>query len=99
LERFLTQPFFTTEAFTSLKGKLVSLADALDGCEAILGDEFADVPESGLYMIGAISEAKVPPKAKTNTKETAMPKQPEEKAKVAVDDPAQPKETEAADAP
>jgi F-type H+-transporting ATPase subunit beta len=32
LERFLTQPFFTTEQFTNLKGKLVSLKDALDGC-------------------------------------------------------------------
>jgi F-type H+-transporting ATPase subunit beta len=58
LERFLTQPFFTTEQFTSHKGKLVSLKDALDGCERILRDEFKDVPESALYMIGAISEVK-----------------------------------------
>lgn len=60
LERFLTQPFFTTEQFTSTPGKLVSLADALDGCERILRDEFKDYPESALYMIGAISEAKKP---------------------------------------
>ncbi|MBB4200507.1 F-type H+-transporting ATPase subunit beta [Rhodoblastus sphagnicola] len=58
LERFLTQPFFTTEQFTGLKGTLVSLADALDGCERILNDEFRDYPESALYMIGAIGEAK-----------------------------------------
>ena len=58
LERFLTQPFFTTEQFTGLKGKLVSLKDSLDGCERILNDEFKDVPESALYMIGAIDEAK-----------------------------------------
>jgi len=58
LERFLTQPFFTTEQFTGLKGKLVSLKDALDGCERILHDEFKDYPESALYMIGAIGEAK-----------------------------------------
>jgi len=58
LERFLTQPFFTTEQFTGLQGKLVSLADALDGCERILGDEFAGFPESALYMIGAVDEAK-----------------------------------------
>ena len=58
LERFLTQPFFTTEQFTGLKGKLVSLKDALDGCERILHDEFKDYPESALYMIGAIDEAK-----------------------------------------
>ena len=58
LERFLTQPFFTTEQFTGMKGKLVSLDDALDGCERILQDEFKDYPESALYMIGAIDEAK-----------------------------------------
>jgi F-type H+/Na+-transporting ATPase subunit beta len=58
LERFLTQPFFTTEQFTGLKGKLVSLEEALDGCERILNDEFKDYPESALYMIGGIGEAK-----------------------------------------
>ena len=58
LERFLTQPFFTTEQFTSMPGKLVSLQDALDGCERILADEFKDFPESALYMIGAVGEAK-----------------------------------------
>jgi F-type H+-transporting ATPase subunit beta len=63
LERFFTQPFFTTEKFTGLEGKLVSLEDALDGCERILRDEFRDYPESALYMIGAADEAKR--KAKT----------------------------------
>ena len=58
LERFLTQPFSTTEQFTGLEGKFVSLDDALDGCERILADEFKDYPESSLYMIGAIGEAK-----------------------------------------
>ena len=58
LERFLTQPFFTTEQFTGLEGKLVSLEQALDGCERILRDEFKDYPESALYMIGAVDEAK-----------------------------------------
>jgi F-type H+-transporting ATPase subunit beta len=63
LERFLTQPFFSTEQFSGIKGKLVSLKDSLDGCERILRDEFKDYPESSLYMIGAIDEAKA--KAKT----------------------------------
>jgi F-type H+-transporting ATPase subunit beta len=58
LERFLTQPFFTTEHFTDIKGKLVSLKDALEGCERILGDEFQDFPERALYMIGGIDEVK-----------------------------------------
>ncbi|MBA3024252.1 MAG: F0F1 ATP synthase subunit beta [Sideroxydans sp.] len=58
LERFLTQPFFATEQFSGIKGQLVSLKDSLDGCERILKDEFKDYPESALYMIGAIDEAK-----------------------------------------
>uniref|UniRef100_E6QTI7 F1 sector of membrane-bound ATP synthase, beta subunit n=1 Tax=mine drainage metagenome TaxID=410659 RepID=E6QTI7_9ZZZZ len=60
LERFLTQPFFSTEQFSGMAGKLVSLADALDGCERILNDEFKDYPESALYMIGRISDAGKP---------------------------------------
>jgi F-type H+-transporting ATPase subunit beta len=73
LERFLTQPFFTTEQFTGHKGKLVRLADALDGCERILRDEFKDYPESALYMIGAIAEAeekKPPENAETGKQES-----------------------------
>ncbi|KKO47776.1 ATP F0F1 synthase subunit beta [Arsukibacterium sp. MJ3] len=54
LERFFTQPFFTTEQFSGIKGQLVSLADALNGCERILNDEFNDLPESAFYMIGAV---------------------------------------------
>ena len=78
LERFLTQPFFTTEQFTGLQGKLVSLADALDGCERILRDEFKGRLESALYMIGAISEVKtdaaVGPKAELKGVEKPRPK-------------------------
>lgn len=57
LERFLTQPFFTTEQFTGMQGKLVPLEETLEGCERILNDKFKDTPESALYMIGKISEA------------------------------------------
>ncbi len=35
LERFFTQPFFTTEQFTGIPGKMVDLADTLTGCERI----------------------------------------------------------------
>jgi len=72
LERFLTQPFFTTEQFTGHQGKLVSLKDALDGCERILRDEFKDYPESALYMIGTIDEAKG--KLKSGPQPKAEPK-------------------------
>jgi F-type H+-transporting ATPase subunit beta len=60
MERFLTQPFFVTEQFTGQEGKLVSLEDALDGCERILNDEFENYPENALYMIGTVDEAKKP---------------------------------------
>jgi F-type H+-transporting ATPase subunit beta len=76
LERFLTQLFFATEQFSGIKGKLVSLKDSLDGCECILRDEFKDYPESALYMIGAINEAKkkAPPgKPEVKTEPEAKP--------------------------
>lgn len=57
LERFLTQPFFTTEQFTGKKGKLVSTEEVIEGCDRILNDEFSDYSERSLYMIGKIDEA------------------------------------------
>lgn len=57
LERFLTQPFHTTEQFTGHTGRTVELAETIDGCQRILADEFKDYPEQALYMIGAIDEA------------------------------------------
>jgi F-type H+-transporting ATPase subunit beta len=81
LERFLTQPFFTTEQFSGIKGKLVSLKDSLDGCERILKDEFKDYPESALYMIGAIGEAKKPePETKPKNETKTEPKAEEKSA-------------------
>jgi F-type H+-transporting ATPase subunit beta len=62
LERFLTQPFFTTEAFSAAKGRQVSIADTLDGCETILNQTEFDLPESAYYMIGSLSEATARPK-------------------------------------
>jgi len=57
LERFLTQPFFTTEQFTGREGRFVDLEASLEGCERIMTDEFDDYPEQRLYMIGRIEEA------------------------------------------
>lgn len=58
LERFLTQPFFTTAQFSQYEGKHVTLEQALEGCERILNDEFNEVPENAFYMIGTIDEVK-----------------------------------------
>ncbi len=61
LERFLTQPFFTTGQFTGLEGAFVTLEETLSGCERILNDEFTDLPESALYMIGSVESVKREP--------------------------------------
>jgi F-type H+-transporting ATPase subunit beta len=57
LQRFLAQPFVVTEAFTGVAGKSVALADTLAGCRAILDGKTDALPESALYMIGALNEA------------------------------------------
>lgn len=68
LERFLTQPFLVTEAFTNREGRRVNLEDALQGCERILNDEFEDVKEDAFYMIGDVSEVADESKEKSERK-------------------------------
>lgn len=58
LERFLTQPFFTTMQFTGMAGKSVNLEDTISGCERILAGEFNDLTENDFYMIGTVDEAR-----------------------------------------
>jgi len=64
LQRFLTQPFVVTQAFTGQPGRSVPLHVTLDGVRAILGGETDDWPESAFYMVGDLEEArgKVGPK-------------------------------------
>lgn len=61
----------------------MSLADALDGCERILADEFKDLPESALYMIGAVDEARAKARGRPAAQPAAPPAQ---EAAHAVDD-------------
>lgn len=56
LERFLTQPFHTTEMFSGIPGQRVSLADTLNGCETILEKTHFDDQEMDYYMIGALKK-------------------------------------------
>ncbi len=58
LQRFLSQPFVVTEAFTGTPGRSVSRADTLAGCRAILDGETDDWAESSLYMVGTLEEAR-----------------------------------------
>ena len=58
LQRFLTQPFAVTEAFTGKPGRSVPLAETLEGCRAILQGACDQWAESSLYMVGSIEEAR-----------------------------------------
>jgi F-type H+-transporting ATPase subunit beta len=58
LQRFLTQPFLVTEAFTGRTGRTVKLDETLAGCRAILAGECDAWPESAFYMVGTLDEAR-----------------------------------------
>ena len=73
LQRFLTQPFMVTEAFTGTPGASVPLAETLSGCRAILDGAADDWAESSLYMVGTLDDAraKEATAAKTPDREAA----------------------------
>ncbi|HEX9621643.1 MAG TPA: F0F1 ATP synthase subunit beta [Polyangiaceae bacterium] len=57
IERFLTQPFKVSEAFTGRRGVSVPLQETLEGCERILDGAADELDEERLFMIGRLSEA------------------------------------------
>lgn len=57
IQRFLSQPFFMSEVFSGLKGKLVSLQESVDGFTALLDGAGDDYPEASFYMVGNLDEA------------------------------------------
>ena len=75
LERFLTQPFFTTEKFTGMKGRSVDIEDTIEGCERILNDEFFYLDESDFFMVGSIKEVVEKTKAKKKAYEENLTKE------------------------
>jgi len=58
LQRFLTQPFAVTEAFSGQPGRSVAIADTLAGCKAILAGECDAWQERSLFMVGTLDEAR-----------------------------------------
>ena len=57
IQRFLTQPFFVAETFTSQPGKYVPLRETVRGFQEILDGTHDDLPEQAFYMVGTIDEA------------------------------------------
>ena len=58
LQRYLTQPFWTTAAHTGMPGISVPLERTLVDCEAFLLGRYDDVPEEECYMRGTMTEPK-----------------------------------------
>lgn len=56
VQRFLSQPFHVAEAFTGLKGVLVSIEDTIRGFDMILDGEMDRYPESAFNLKGTIEE-------------------------------------------
>lgn len=59
LERFLTQPFVTTEQFTGIEGQRVDIEETLQGCEDILTGNFNHIAENKFYMLGSFSDISI----------------------------------------
>lgn len=57
IQRFLTQPFFVAEQFTSVPGQYVSIEDTIEGFQQILDGEHDALPEKAFYMVGTIDQA------------------------------------------
>ncbi|HJP96065.1 MAG TPA: F0F1 ATP synthase subunit beta [Candidatus Saccharimonadales bacterium] len=58
IQRFLSQPFFVAEKFTSNPGQYVSLKDTVKSFKEILEGKHDTKPESAFYMKGDISQVK-----------------------------------------
>lgn len=57
LQRFLSQPFFVAEAYTSMPGRYVPLRETIRGFKEIVEGRHDEVPEQAFFMVGAIDEA------------------------------------------
>jgi F-type H+-transporting ATPase subunit beta len=57
IEKFLSQPFFTAEAFTGRPGRYVKLEDTIRGFKGIVEGAYDDLPEGAFLMVGGIEEA------------------------------------------
>ena len=57
IEKFLSQPFFVAEQFTSIPGRYVKIEDTIRGFKGILDGEYDTLPENAFLMVGTIEEA------------------------------------------
>jgi len=56
VQRFLSQPFFVAEKFTSIPGKYVPISETVRGFEGIIDGKYDDIPEGFFLNKGNIDE-------------------------------------------
>jgi F-type H+-transporting ATPase subunit beta len=57
LQRYLTQPFWTTASHTGIQGVSVPLEQTLADCDAFLVGQYDELSEEQCYMRGQMTEA------------------------------------------
>ena len=57
IQKFLSQPMYVAEVFTSLAGTYVPVEDTIKGFKMILDGELDHVPENDFYMKGGVDQA------------------------------------------
>lgn len=57
IQRFLTQPMFVAEQFTSIPGAYVPIEETIRGFEEIIAGKHDMLPEQAFYMVGTIDDA------------------------------------------
>lgn len=57
VQKFLSQPFFMSEIFSGIPGKLVPLSESIDGFSALLTGAGDDYPEAAFHMVGNLEDA------------------------------------------
>lgn len=57
IEKFLSQPFHMSAAFTGIKGEYVKLSDTLNEFESILNGRYDHIPAAQFYMKGTMDKS------------------------------------------
>ncbi|GIK83717.1 MAG: ATP synthase subunit beta [Patescibacteria group bacterium] len=57
IQKFLSQPFFVAEQFTSIPGAYVTIDETIRGFKEILEGKHDHLPEQAFYLVGTIDDA------------------------------------------
>ena len=63
IQRFLSQPFYVAEVFTSVPGETVPVAETVESFDAILRGDLDEVPEQAFLNVGGVDQVLAKAKA------------------------------------